>query len=287
MKITEHIHALKLPFQIESAAGKKVDRFVYAYLIYGTELCLIDAGVLSSDKVIIDYIKETGRDPEEISLLIQTHSHPDHIGGSKAIQNASGCKIAAHRDAVPWIEDVELQSRTRPSPYFFSLVKESLKVDRVLRDGDRVELSDGQVLQVIHTPGHSKGSLSLLLEQEGALFSGDAIPAAGEYPIYEDVLGTVRSIKKLRDIRGLKFLLSAWADPQYGDAVYQAMEAALGHMQHIHEAVRQARATSPAGIPGELSAQILKDLGFPVTPNGAKSIEAHLEVVEHPDLARE
>lgn len=284
MQVTEHIHALKIPFTINVAAGKTVDRFVYAYLIYGKELCLIDAGVFSSDTVIIDYIKETGRNPEEISLLIQTHSHPDHIGGSQAIQKASGCKVAAHIDAMPWIEDVELQSRKRPSPYFFSLVKKSLKVDRVLRDGDRVELSDGQVLRVIHTPGHSKGSISLLLEEEGALFSGDAIPAAGEYPIYEDVLGTVRSIKKLRDIKGLRVLLSSWADPQYGDAVYEAMEASLGHMQHIHEAVRQASATSPAGISGELCAQILKDLGFPMTPNGAKSIEAHFEVVEHHDL---
>lgn len=284
MQITEHIHALKIPFKIEVAADKIVERFVYAYLIYGKELCLIDAGVFSSDTMIIDYIKETGRNPEEIGLLIQTHSHPDHIGGSHAIQKASGCKVAAHIDAIPWIEDVELQSRKRPSPYFFSLVKESLKVDRVLRDGDRVELSDGQVLRVIHTPGHSQGSISLLLDEEGVLFSGDAIPAAGEYPIYEDVLGTVRSIKKLRDIKGLRVLLSAWADPQHGDAVYEAMEAALRHMQHIHDTVRQASASSPAGIRKELCAQILKDLGFPVTPNGAKSIEAHLEVVEQHDL---
>ena len=63
-------------------------------------------------------------------------------------------------------------------------------------------------------------------EEREALFSGDAIPAAGEYPIYEDVLGTVRFIKKLRDIKGLRVLLSSWADPQYGDTVYEAMEAA-------------------------------------------------------------
>ena len=40
MQITEHIHAIKLPFQITAGQGKTVDRFVYVYLIYGKKICL-------------------------------------------------------------------------------------------------------------------------------------------------------------------------------------------------------------------------------------------------------
>ena len=82
MQITEHIHALKIPFKILVNDGKTLDRFVYAYLIFGEEICLIDCGVSSSQNIIYEYIKKQGRDPREISLLLFTHSHPDHIGCS-------------------------------------------------------------------------------------------------------------------------------------------------------------------------------------------------------------
>jgi hydroxyacylglutathione hydrolase len=96
MQISNRIHALKVPFQITDKSGMKVPRFVYVYLIYGEKICLIDSGVASSEDVIFDYIRKTGRQPEEISLLILTHSHPDHIGSALAIKKASGCTVAAH-----------------------------------------------------------------------------------------------------------------------------------------------------------------------------------------------
>jgi len=82
MQITKHIHAIKIPFQIAIGPGKKVDRFVYTYLIYGKKICLIDTGVASSEQVIFDYIRKTGRNPDDISLIVLTHSHPDHIGAA-------------------------------------------------------------------------------------------------------------------------------------------------------------------------------------------------------------
>ena len=61
MQITDRIHALKIPFQITDPSGQKVPRFVYVYLIYGQRICLIDSGVASSEKIILDYLKSTGR----------------------------------------------------------------------------------------------------------------------------------------------------------------------------------------------------------------------------------
>ncbi|WP_210409227.1 hypothetical protein [Methanococcoides sp. NM1] len=68
MQVTEHVHAIKIPFSLTSDSGIIIERFVYAYLIYGREICLVDCGVASSEKIIFDYMKKTGRDPQEISL---------------------------------------------------------------------------------------------------------------------------------------------------------------------------------------------------------------------------
>jgi glyoxylase-like metal-dependent hydrolase (beta-lactamase superfamily II) len=197
MQITKHIHAIKIPFQIAIGPGIKVDRFVYVYLIYGKKIYLIDTGVATSEKMIFDYIRKTGRNPEDISLIVLTHSHPDHIGALHEIKRATGCTIAAHHGERSWIEDVEQQQRERPVPGFHSLVGGSVLIDRILENGDILDL-DGIRLEVFHTPGHSRGSISLLLPEDRALFTGDAIPLAKDLPIYDDVLASVRSIKKIK-----------------------------------------------------------------------------------------
>jgi len=95
MQITDHVHVLKIPFQITDPSGQKVPRFVYAFLIYGERIWLIDSGVAGSERIILDYLKKTGRSPEEISNLVLTHAHPDHIGASASIKRISGYTVAA------------------------------------------------------------------------------------------------------------------------------------------------------------------------------------------------
>jgi len=55
-------------------------------------------------------------------MLVLTHSHPDRIGGSQAVRRGSGCQVAAHIDAKPWIEDVECQFEERPVLNSHSLI---------------------------------------------------------------------------------------------------------------------------------------------------------------------
>ena len=136
------------------------------------KICLIDSGVAGSEKIILDYLKATGRSPQEISRLILTHAHPDHIGAAAAIKRISGCTVAAHAAEKAWIEDVDLQAKERPVPGFRSLVGGSVQVDQTLQDGDVLHLESGLTLRVLHTPGHSPGSISLWLAEDGALFSG-------------------------------------------------------------------------------------------------------------------
>lgn len=80
-------------------------------------------------------------------------------------------------------------------------------------------LGGGLRLEVFHTPGHSKGSISLLLHEDRALFYGDAVPLVGDATTYDDVLACVKSIKKLKKIKGINLLLSSWDNPQEGERV--------------------------------------------------------------------
>lgn len=276
MQVSKSVHAIKIPFKLQVSPGKTLDRSVYTYLIYGKQICLIDSGVSGSTDLIFNYIRETGRDPNEIAMVVFTHAHADHIGGAVAVQKSTRYKIAAHIDDVPWVEDIELQFRERPTPSFHSIVGGSVKVDLVLRDGD-LDLGDGSTIKVIHTPGHSRGHIALLYEEEGVLFSGDSVPLQGDIPIYEDVISSIKSIKKLRNLEGVKVLLSSWDEPRYGDQIYEILDKGIKYIQDIHHEVLRQK-----GILGAdtitVATQVGKKLRLPETalnPLFFKTIEAH------------
>jgi len=287
MQVTEHIHALKIPFKLRVGPDKTVDRFVFAYLIFGDQICLIDSGVAGSEAIIIGYIKQAGRDPQEIARIVFTHSHADHIGGGPALKKQTGCKSAAHVDARPWIENVDQQYAQRPIGNFYDLVGGSVEIDSGLKDGDQVDLGDGKTLEIFYTPGHSKGAISLLYNKDRALFTGDAVPKPNTVPIYEDVATSIESIKKLKQINELKVLMASWDDPQFGAGVYASMDAGLQWFQQIHEAVLAETAGSDALDPKDLCARVLKRLGFPeipLVPIVVTSIQAHLKLTDTKQL---
>jgi glyoxylase-like metal-dependent hydrolase (beta-lactamase superfamily II) len=289
MQVTENIHSLKLDFQIPIAPGKAVDRFVYVYIIYGKDICLIDSGVATSKQTIFDYLPKIGRKPENISLLILTHAHPDHIGAAQTIQQKSGCVIAAHSEAQAWIEDVDLQFKERPVPGFHTIVDGSVKLNWVLEEGYNINWGKHIKIEVIHTPGHSRCSTSFLLLDESTnqriLFSADAIPIPGDIPIYDDVLTSVESIKKLKRIENLDYLLSAWDVPRKGEQIHQVMDNALGYLQQIHEAIIKFAGDDPSikSIePMELCKQVVDELKLhpaAANPLVAKSFLSHLKLL--------
>lgn len=281
MQITDHIHALKIPFHIALPTGAKLDRFVYVFLVYGKDICIIDSGVANSRQPIFDYIKKNGRHPDDISTVILTHSHPDHIGSARLIKAATGCLVAAHPLEKSWIEDIERQAKERPVPNFRSFVSGSVKVDRLIEGGAMLDFGDGIKLEVIYTPGHSKGSISLWLESEGALFSGDAIMLSGAMPVYKDALSTVQSMKKLRAFQGINHLLSAWDDPRDGSDVYKIMDDGMEYLQRIHECVRKSNEPEPSLDPMELCKRVIADLGLPeaaANPLVARSFQSNVRL---------
>jgi len=279
MQIDRHVHAIKVPFRILTPLGL-MDRFVYVYLIYGTHgVFLIDTGVASAAETIFSYVRSTDRRVSDISMIIQTHAHPDHIGASRTIKGETGCVVAVHPAERAWIENVQLQARERPVPDFDTLVAGSLGVNRVLEDNEVFDLGCGLKLNVLHTPGHSKGSLSIVMLGYNVLFSGDAIPVPGELPIYEDVTASVASIKRLKTVPDLRFLLPSWDEPSKDAVAFERMDAGLEYIQRVHDMVRKCAKQSSDPDPLELSTGVLEELGIPAgfaNPLVARTVAAHL-----------
>ncbi|MEW1585841.1 MBL fold metallo-hydrolase [Micromonospora vinacea] len=104
------------------------------------------------------------RDP----MVVLTHAHLDHVGAAAEFGDR-----AAHPagEAVP-----ELMIDVLPDPGYDPAAYrvEPMTLHRLLDDGDRVDLG-GRVLTVLHLPGHTPGSIALLEERTGTLYSGDII----------------------------------------------------------------------------------------------------------------
>lgn len=282
MQINKHVHAIRESFLMTTPSGAVMERFVYVYLIYGTNgVNLIDAGVAAGADAIFDYIRMSDRRVEDINLIVQTHAHPDHIGATRTIKAESACGVAVHPAEKAWIEDIVLQERERPVPGFDSLVAGSVAVTRLLEDQEVFDLGCGLKLKVLHTPGHSKGSITILLLGYMVLFTGDAIPVPGQIPIYEDAAASVASIRKLRSIEGIRYLLQSWDEPAKGADAYRRMDEGLQYIQRVHDAVRTAAGTTKRPDLMDLTRHVFQLLGIPpeaAHPIAARTIAAHLKL---------
>lgn len=287
MQIAKHIHSLKIPFHVTDPSGQRIQRFVYVHLIICEGICLIDSGVASSEEIIRDYLEKIGREPEEISLLVLTHSHPDHIGAAKAVKEMTGCTVAAHAAERSWIEDTDLQARERPVPGFKSLVRGSVKVDRLLPDGEIIDLGDGLKMRAIHTPGHSSGSISLWLSEDGALFTADAVPIPGDMPIFDDIAASSQSIQRLRSVPGIDVLLSAWDEPRRGMEVHNTLDRGQKYLQSIQGAVLRSADPESLRDPMKLCRRAVLELGLPeamANPLVARTFQAVLRAQKNENL---
>lgn len=230
MRITENVHLIRNYFHVTPT----IERYVNIYLIVGKETCyLVDSGVAGADTLIEEYLKELGKSITDVGGIFVTHAHPDHIGAAAEIKRKSGCKIYAPILEREWIEDIDRQFKDRPIPNFYTLLPESVKIDRLLSDGDVIELEEGLVIKICLTNGHSHGSMSFLLNDE-ILFMGDAIPAPNDLPIFIDYAASVHTMDKIQGMSKVKSFCPAW-DEVYTkeklDAIIMSSKKMLNNMK--------------------------------------------------------
>jgi glyoxylase-like metal-dependent hydrolase (beta-lactamase superfamily II) len=105
-----------------------------------------------------------------VKYIVATHAHIDHVGGIEKLQQATDAGVVMHQADLPLYQNLALQAEWLgvPSPGVAN-------VDQFLQEGDTLRCG-ALTLEVLHTPGHSPGSLSLHLPGENQrIFSGDTL----------------------------------------------------------------------------------------------------------------
>lgn len=164
-------------------------------------LMIIDTGLgFRIDQIFMDMINK-GFKLNNVKYVVNTHCHIDHIGGNKYFINKSqNAKILVHEIDAKFMINGDAKAIEPTGLLGYSI--KPFRVDKVLRDGDKLNFGSYKLV-VIHSPGHSPGSICLYDEEYKILISGDTVflEGVGRYDFhYSNYKDLVSSIEKLAEL---------------------------------------------------------------------------------------
>ena len=186
-------------------------RGVNVYLLLGSKLALVDTGMPGNAGAILSYIDDLGL-TADLTRIIITHHHLDHVGSAAAVKQHTSSLLSAHSGDAPFISG----EQSPPPPQsaimrlFFRLLAPILPhaqlvpVDVTLQDGDRLDLLGGAT--VVHVPGHTPGSIALHFPSERMLICGDTISHRGNglgpppKPFTADLNQAIASLRRMAEL---------------------------------------------------------------------------------------
>jgi glyoxylase-like metal-dependent hydrolase (beta-lactamase superfamily II) len=291
---------------------------VHLYLVRGAKLALIDSGAGDSPSVAVEpVLRELGLTWSDLHYLLNTHGHADHAGGNGELKaSAPQVRIGVHPADRYLLSGPEahLNSETDGSAIMRLLGRDDLLVereavlrriigrsagvDRELVEGDVVDLGDDVRLTVLHTPGHTGGSVCFFWESERTVFSGDAVQGhgwrAGMAPIYHDLV-YLNSLQRIEDLDAEVLCMGhtfGWtgvsnAPVRRGPEINQTLQSSRDASAAIDRAAAQALGQlGPEASFAELAEAAFRELVFDlpllfdrrttVPIAAARAIRAHL-----------
>ena len=172
------------------------------YLInFNSHAALVDAGCGRALPRLMDNIRACGVDPDQIDYLLLTHCHFDHTGGAQALREQLHCQIVAHALETPFLER---GNNTVTAATWYGATLAPVQVARQLSGAREEIVLGGRVIESLHTPVHSPGSVVYTTESDGLkiLFAQDV-----HGPLHPDLLSDAADYR-----RSLKLLLALEAD---------------------------------------------------------------------------
>ena len=199
MEIVQGLHAVRL-------LGSK------GYLIVERELTLIDAGLRGSTPLLRWYLSRIGRQVSDITRIVCTHGHPDHIGGVHEIAALSGAEVLMHPADTARLRETRLRDVVQRPVADQRPVAGQLVAALTRAPADPRSLTHGEVLpalgglEVVHTPGHTPGSVCLYARRYRLLIVGDVLQvirgriSLPSHLFTEDMVAARRSIASLAEM---------------------------------------------------------------------------------------
>ncbi|HEV2236305.1 MAG TPA: MBL fold metallo-hydrolase [Ktedonobacterales bacterium] len=225
----------------------------------GAATCaVIDPGVDDADH--LDAIVRAAGTQRIASILI-THGHEDHRGGATRLRERTGVPVLAwSRAGTP-------------------------EADATLADGATIPLGD-VTLRALHTPGHRFDHLCFWHEAAGALFAGDLVAGVGTVviaPPEGDMADYLASLERLLALPRLGAIL-----PAHGPVIEDGPALLRQYIAHRQERERQVLAALGAGLTtlDAIVARIYADVDPALHPVAARSVLAHLLMLEHAGMVR-
>lgn len=131
---------------------------------FGSEAVMIDCGAGRSLPTILANTEAAGIDPRKISTLILTHAHIDHFGAAQELRERLGLKILIH--------ELDAEALERGDPVYtaadwYDIDFSPMGIDRKLKGAEETLCFNGEILRCLHAPGHTPGSIVILLERDG------------------------------------------------------------------------------------------------------------------------
>ena len=213
--------------------------FDCCYLIQDAGCIMVDGGAPGQVEGFRQALTGLSLNPRDIKLVVLTHGHWDHIASAQAIQSITGARLALHRQEKDWLEQ-----SLKPQPpgvtawgrvlramlglYVLSVRIPPAKVDVILNDEPFSLAEYGIPGRIVSTPGHSRGSVSIVLET-GDAFVGDLAMAefplrlSPGLPIFADNIRQVRQSWQAPLDAGVKTIYPAHGTPFPADIIRHAL----------------------------------------------------------------
>lgn len=195
-----------------------------AYLVETSDgLLVVDTGMPGNAEKIVAFVRGLGCEPSDVRTIVLTHSDPDHVGSAARLKALTGAAVAIHSADAPALAGAG-PGKKRPGVLLsavFAVMSLFIRIQPVNAD---VLLGDGEEVAgfaVMHTPGHTPGSITL--HREGVVLCGDALlsdssghvrpPSKALSADYEQALISADKIKAL----DYRLLLTGHGAPVFAD----------------------------------------------------------------------
>lgn len=302
MQVVQGIHRIQAPLG---------DRFVCVYLLAGEEATLlVDTGLDdTTQQYILPYMAQAGLAPENVRYILTSHSDFDHSAGNRSAKEAfSNALLLCHRFDRAMVEDMQLildarYDEFRESHGIFETEENraamlaqsrTAPIDVALNGGETIRLGPDWHVELWHTPGHSRGHMTVADPRSGALVICDAtlynavLRADGEpafpptYRYLDTYLATLGQFEAINPPYLLTSHYPVYAGEQVGEFLAESRRFVERTDSHLRSLLQKAAQPLTMSEIIDASSAALGDWPAPASPALSQPLEGHLErMVQH------